>query len=89
MALVLYLARDGLYTEINIVEKMQLFWEGIHLVSGYFNEHPSKKKILLQFRVISTGPVFPGFFMKCIGYQLRNSTSRYFYGAIRSDLAGC
>lgn len=35
MVLVLCLAKKkSLYAEINVVEKIQLFWEGIHLVSG-------------------------------------------------------
>lgn len=98
--LVFCLAREGLYAEINS-EQIQLFWEGIRLVSANgsmfklpilnlmnFIECPSKKEIFPTLKLISTGHIFPVFFMEYIGYQLHNSTFRCFYGAIRSDLSG-
>lgn len=77
--------------------KIQLYWEGIHLVSDngvpfklqllslliHFPECHNKKKI---FRHV--GGIFLVFFMKYIVYQLHNSTFRYLYGTIRSDLIG-
>lgn len=84
-------------------EKIQLFWKGIHLVSGNgflfklymlsllinFTQCPSKKKILPSFKLICTSHIFPMFFIKYVGYKLHNSTFRYLYETIRSDLSGC
>lgn len=97
MVLVLCLVRIGSLCWNKHSTRIQLFWEGIHLVNGYgfllsllihFTKCLSKKKILTTFRLFKKY-IFAVFLMKYIGYQLYNCTFRYFYGAIRSDHTDC